>query len=299
MRDKIRAIDLVNRIRLKRGQMSKHCFVIVEGEDDSKFYGRFADASTRIELAHGKPRALEAISVLSADLFSGVVALVDADHDWLDGRGDVVNVVVTDFHDLECLLVASSALSLVLREFGIEELIAQFETAKQRTLREHLVAVGEAIGLLRLASSRRVWQLKFDGLSFERFVREKDVELNYDALLEEVRRHQGGRAEAPPTIDVMRDAVETLRSEKHDPWQVCCGHDLVEVLAIGLRRAWGKRNRAEVQPARLESMLRLAYEEVHFANTRMHACMRSWEEQNQPFRLLRQGLVNVTVQPRG
>lgn len=294
MRDQIRAIDLANRIRLKRGQMSAYCFVIVEGEDDSKFYGRFSHALTRIEIAHGKPRALEAIDALAADQVPGLLAVVDADHAHIEGDKFPANVVVTDFHDLECVLLSSRAFALVLREVGSDDLIGQFEASHSRSVRDHLVAVCEDLGLLRLASARRGWQLKFDGLAFERFVSEKDVALDPMALLEEVRRHQGGRLGPPPTIEDMSTAVLELRGEAHSAWQICCGHDLVQVLSIALRRAWGRRNPSEVTPSRLETMLRLAYAEIDFCSTQLHARIRAWEGVNSPYRAICEGLGGLT-----
>ncbi|NEP15226.1 MAG: hypothetical protein F6K14_34670 [Symploca sp. SIO2C1] len=77
------------------------------------------------------------------------------------------------------------------------------------------------------------------------------------------------------------------KSSSHDPWQVCCGHDLVEILSVSLRKTFGSNKAAEVEPNRLERNLRLAYEKAYFLKTHLYLKIRTWEANNQPFQVLR------------
>lgn len=76
------------------------------------------------------------------------------------------------------------------------------------------------------------------------------------------------------------------KEEDHDPWQVCCGHDLVKILSLGLRKAIGSNKATDVEPNSLERNLRLAYEEIYFQDTKLYALIRTWESKHQPFRVL-------------
>ncbi|WP_235526445.1 hypothetical protein [Nostoc piscinale] len=49
----------------------------------------------------------------------------------------------------------------------------------------------------------------------------------------------------------------------------------------------GTNKAADVEPNALERSLRLAYEEVYFCKTQLYLNIRTWESQNQPFKVLR------------
>jgi hypothetical protein len=85
----------------------------------------------------------------------------------------------------------------------------------------------------------------------------------------------------------LQQRLISQKNNRYDPWQVCCGHDLVEILSLGLRRAIGSNKAADVAPNSLERCLRLAYEEVYFARTQLYVEIRVWESHNQPFKVLR------------
>jgi hypothetical protein len=81
-------------------------------------------------------------------------------------------------------------------------------------------------------------------------------------------------------------AVRAMEEPKHDPWQLCNGHDLVGVLSIGLRRAIGSQSAVGVGVEEMERALRLAYEAVDFAASELYRAIREWEQRNHPFRVL-------------
>ncbi len=72
----------------------------------------------------------------------------------------------------------------------------------------------------------------------------------------------------------------------HDLWHVCCGHDLVCILSIGLRRVLANYHEKEVAPEALERLLRVAYEPGHFKATNLCREIESWQQANQPYCVL-------------
>lgn len=50
----------------------------------------------------------------------------------------------------------------------------------------------------------------------------------------------------------------------HDDWCTGCGHDVIGILSIGLRKAIGSSTAGAVSPDILERSLRLAYERAYF-----------------------------------
>ena len=73
---------------------------------------------------------------------------------------------------------------------------------------------------------------------------------------------------------------------KHDPWQICCGHDLVKIIAIALGKLIGTNNKKEVLPDVLERSLRLAYEEAYFIKTKLYQDICTWDNNNHPYKVL-------------
>ena len=283
------AVNIANSIRMKQPQYPERATLIVEGNDDKALFGRYSDSKACvIVVAHGRPKVVEAILELDKHQFRGALGIVDADFEVLEHRPPPSqNLLVTDAHDAECMMFASPALEHVLRELGDEAQLASFQKDRGTSAVDHLLFVGKVIGYLRWASARRQWSLRFEGLNFKAFLREKDFSFDRRLLFEEARRHRGGeRAEPVPSIEEMEVSVEELDNPAHDVWHVCCGHDLVEILSIGLRKVLGRNNEAEVRRERLEQQLRLAFEERYFLRTTLYVSIRVWEQRNPPFRVL-------------
>ena len=282
-----RPVVLANSIRQKRQVNATRTFLIVEGDDDKLFFGRYANSfHGSILVAHGRPKVLEVMAELERTGHGGVLAIVDTDFTALDGEPSPgPNVLQTDHHDVECMLLDSSALQHVLRELGDPEALDRFEAERQVTITEYLLSLGVWIGYLRWASARNGWKLKFEELDYARFIREKDFADDRRLLIMVVRGHQGGSV-APPSPEEMHAAIDGLVSDAHDRWHVCCGHDLVEILAIGLRRVLGNNNPGDLRRDKLERELRLAYEEGYFRKTGLHAAIGAWEAQNPPYKVL-------------
>jgi hypothetical protein len=281
------AVNIANSIRMKRTYDPTRTFLLVEGKDDKAFFGRYVALEPGdIFVAHGKPKVIEAILELDRTGFRGALGIVDADFMVLEQQeSPSPNLLMTDLHDAECMMLVSPALEHLLRELGDEK---QVESFKERmgSVVDHLLAIGRAIGYLRWASARNQWSLKFEELEFSEFVREKDFSFDEGRLLDAVRRHQGGRAVPLPSTAELQAHVEALKSPSHAPWHVCCGHDLVELLSIGLRKVLGQHKAASVGRELLERQLRLAYEEGYFRDTVLYVRIREWEERNAPFRVL-------------
>ena len=77
---------LANKIRMLRSQQTSAC-LILEGTTDKKFYQNYGvdSQNCHIEIAGNKENAVQAIAVLDKDNFTGVLAIVDADFDRLEG----------------------------------------------------------------------------------------------------------------------------------------------------------------------------------------------------------------------
>ena len=88
---------------------------------------------------------------------------------------------------------------------------------------------------------------------------------------------------------VLRGAINKHFSdliEVFDRNQLCCGHDLTEILAIGVRQAWGTNLNAIANVKHLEKLLRIAYSLTEFEKTGLYNQVINWQLRNFPFTIL-------------
>jgi len=275
----------VTAIRLRRSIFSGS-FLLVEGSSDKSFYERFIN-KTPCELVtvSGKPssklRVIGVLEILEKSSFQGVLAIVDADFDRLQGSPyNSLNLLRTDSHDLETMLIDSPAFNKVISELGSEDKIIQFN----RDIKETLLVTAMPVSYLLWVSNCDELNLTFSSLKFSKFVDKQTLQIDELKLIRQVNSQS---QESSLKDEDLQKRLMSQKNNSHDPWQVCCGHHLVEILSVGLRNAIGSNEVADVEPNSLERNLRLAYEEVDFRQTQLYSEIRVWESNNQPFKVLK------------
>jgi Protein of unknown function (DUF4435) len=263
-----------NSIQLQRQTYSGN-FLLFEGTLDMKFYRRFINENTcMLSSYEGKEKVIAVLAILEQRGFQGALAIVDADFDRLvPPKYQSLNLLLTDTHDLETMLIQSPALEKVLFEFGSKEKIEEFG----RDVRQTLLDAGTSIGYLLFVSRFKPLNLKFEGITFSDFINKKSLVIDENAFLQEVKNKS--QAFGLKIQDLQQDLTQQ-KNAGFDPWQVCCGHDLIQILSIGLQKALGTKNSTDVKVDILERDLRLAYEKVDFLATQLYSDIQAWEIRN-------------------
>ena len=83
--------------------------------------------------------------------------------------------------------------------------------------------------------------------------------------------------------DALGRAISALPAV--DPWYVAKGHDVLEILRVGLRHVLGEL-RPNVGVAQLAAVLRQGLGADELRSTKMWRDMREWEASNHPFLVL-------------
>jgi len=168
-------------------QAHKGSFLVLEGPDDSRFWGPHVPVGQcEIVVGGGKPAVVGAIHRLDRQSFQGAVGLVDDDCDRLQNRPPLSpNLVHTDVRDLEGVLLRSSAFLKVLAEYGDEAKIKRFEAGGE-TIRDALLKRALPLGRLRWLSYKLGTDLNFKRLNPARFMDESTWTFNEQALLDAV-----------------------------------------------------------------------------------------------------------------
>ena len=266
---------LVAELKMRR-TLHAGSFLVLEGKDDIRFWTNRCHGSCRLVDGNGKNNVVGGLLRLDEIEFDGVLGLIDSNHDHLAGRPvPSPNIVTTDAHDLECLLCRSSALDSVLAEFGEREKIERFKQEAGEDVRRALLQRGLVFG--RLMWAARQVDPSVASLPVARFVDEATWAVDEDRLFSEAAN--GVRKDE----STLRGRVAEL--PQADPWHVVRGHELIELLRIGLRRRLGNLP-ASTGVAAIGRVLRAAMPEEELQATAMWRDMTRWEASNTPYRVL-------------
>ena len=269
-----------NSIRQK-GQSHKGSFLIVEGSDDRQFFKLFVDPNLcSIQVVKGKQNVIDVLAILEEAGFSRVVGIADADFDHIEGiQTSSRNLIILETVDLEALLIQSAALDRVLSVLGSTSKITKFG----KKVRVVLVEAAVWIGCLRLHSRRNELDLKFKGLKYARCISRESLEINIEALVQEVKNNTSRHdLDSQGIVAELQSIFQTL----DDYWLISFGKDMVEILSIGLRKALSTKDAKEVEPNSVKKKLWLAFHRVDLDKSRLGRDLREWEARNSGYYVL-------------
>lgn len=275
---------IANEIQLLR-QVHEGSFLVLEDRAQRLLYERFlAPGRCRAHVVGDKATVQNVVSILKARRISGVLGVIDRDLDALLGTNLVnENLIYGDCNDVESMLIKSTAFEKVIGELGSLEKIQSLEQRAGCPAREILLRAALPVGYLRLTSQELGLSLRFRDLDFARFVNPVTLEVDNGELVRRLKDHS-----QRPELDSseLLVATESRASRGHDPWDVCNGHDLVQVMSLGLRRALGSQSAIRVTPDIVGQDLRIAYERHDFEQSEFCRRAREWETRNHPYRIL-------------
>ena len=294
MKDSYKPTHLASFVRMLRTQFHG-AVLFVEGDSDKRVFGQYTvPSSCRVMVAHGKSEVLETLNRLRD--IAGVLGIVDADFErhanHLPQRD---NVVVTDLHDLECVLCASPAFDKLIHEYGEVNRVAAFRAQYEVPLAEVLATQTATIGFLRWISICESLDLGFDDLTYSRFIGRYDLKVDVSKLVTEVLNHS--QKHGLDQAELARK-IEQQSATPFSPWQVCCGHDLLELLSFAFQKTLAARKASDVQRESLERSLRLAYETAFFVGTSLYRDVLAWQSQQASDYLVFETLHSEVATPR-
>jgi hypothetical protein len=131
--------------------LQNNAVLIVEGPSDERFLGNFIDGDTcEIVIAWGADNSLSALDIARGRRLTGICCVLDRDYrEFLCLMIDDPDVVFTDEHDIEMIMVRSPALTRVFAELGSRQKLREAER-KGIDLREFILEAVYVVGVLRL-----------------------------------------------------------------------------------------------------------------------------------------------------
>ena len=280
---------------LRCGKKTKS-FVVVEGVTDYRVYGKLLDKkSCEIVIGENKENVIEAIRMCEEQRLEGIIGIVDADfwHAQTKIPHLPKTLFVTDYHDLECMMLHSKAFDDVFLEYGDEGKLAHYERKIQEKLVQWMLENVARIGYLRKLSLEKNMELRFSELHMERFINPETLKIQEEKMIQEIlfasHKHTHYKLES------IKKRLQESINPYDDLWQICCGHDLMEWLCIAFINKLGNYNSKKLFSGQLEGSFRMCYHKALFEQTQLYEELKNWESHNEPFKLFEPTSVSESI----
>ncbi|MDE2858227.1 MAG: DUF4435 domain-containing protein [Chloroflexota bacterium] len=269
-------------------------FVMVEGKTDELLWEEFrAKDDCTLYPAKGKDKIIAALEVAKKREMRGIAGIVDADY-WLVTNAEELgteNLLYDDCcPDMESILLHSPALRKVLRHSinadEIEQLHAFADTLKIEAQR-----LATELGYFRLLNHLNDYGLRCNSIRFAEVIDRDTLELDRDLVASKLAGDLAGIT----SEDLLRQVAELREQYPPGNAQLCRGKDVVGIMAFILpilfKSEFGNdlsaAMTAPVQDKGLSKYLRIAYEFGYFKETSLFDCICKWEDDNKPYRIIR------------
>ncbi len=269
-------------------------FVMVEGKTDHILWEEFrSKKDCTIYPVNGKDRVVDTLDIVNSSNSGGVAGIVDADY-WLITDADELgtdNMLYDDCcPDAEAILLDSGALKKVLRHsIHVEDMEQIHQFADTLITEAQRLAV--EFGYFRLLNHLKDYGLRCNAIRFEEVIDCASLEL--DRVL--VASKLSGNKPGLTGEDLLRQVDELKDTYPPDNAQLCRGKDVVAIMAFILPTLFktefgtelSESNHSPIHEKGLAKNLRMAYEFGYFMETSLFACIRRWEGENEPYRIIR------------
>lgn len=277
MRQYLTANDKKNEIKmlLNHPSFSEKVILVVEGQTDIRlFRSLIKHENISIDSFNGKKDLCNLLSEMSTELPDKVIGICDADHDHITNKANIrktYSLFVTDFHDAEILMLSSPAITCFIDEYSNHTNLTNLKS----DLLNNALNCAYEIGLLRLANERHKLKIRFKGLNYSDFINinqssfNLDINSLVDALLLRSTNKKNGT-----TKESLINLMEQYRSQSICKYQLSNGHDVTNIIALMYRTPWASIQ-TDLNAAKVESSLRLAYQKAYFYQTELFSNLSS------------------------
>ncbi|MGO8026402.1 hypothetical protein [Rhizobium leguminosarum] len=272
-------------IRMERQSDKSKSIAMVEGGTDIKRFKQYVD-DTKCILVNcwGRPKALEAISLLEQKPPAGLVAFLDADFDRMLNRlCEDARVIYSERHDFDLDWITVDLLALYLEQVGDDSKVAAHGGAS--AIFDKIVDGLRPISSARHLNAKRLIPHKVSELNAGDYFVTFAVDL--DKYLDDLlgKATVGERQKA-----ALKTAIESNAQAGHDLLQFTNGHDFHCALGAALRSELGARKEAQSYGSECELHFRLVFDNERFRDTMLYKHILRWEKANSGFFVLKDQL---------
>lgn len=241
-------------------------FILLEGNSDVRLFRKlYPHRQVKLETIPGGWIQLEKGLRELDELSKQLIGIRDADFAHLDNQQPrLPNLFFTDLHDSEMLMVASDqTFSAIIHEF------CDLPKTEHNLIREKLLNALRAISYLRWYNERNGLGLNFEGIKLGDLFEPESNQINHQAYLGKVLA-KSKRTDIG--ADQLLADVARLNDEAHHDFQLCNGHDFMNVLAKFLNT----KIESGISEDRVCAHFRTAYQLDEFSKTKLHDQVKNW-----------------------
>lgn len=276
---------LLARDLLKGESDSKYTYVLVEGSDDFRVWSKFKAHRCQLVITDGKDKLVAKLRYFNTNYphWSNIAAIVDPDF-WLLEDADELktkNILYDDLPSLELTLVTSPALETVI----VNTLPVDVAASYGEQLRNTALRLATEYGYYRLFDYRhRDYNLSFNQVSFDEVIDSESLELD------EIRIAASLVTYSVLSASQLLEHIVELRREVAADIRLCRGHDVLDIMGCLIQFDPELSGKAKVQSrsSELARALRMAYDFSYFVATQLYKRIRRWENDNNPYRIIRE-----------
>jgi len=255
-------------------------YLVVEGQKDYKVFSKFIDhVNIRIKEAFGFEKVKLVLQILTERGFSNKIGIIDADFSRiLEIEHNLEGLFLTDYHDIEVMIIKTKSLESVLRTFISNTKLQSFEKEKGKTIQELVMELGSEIGFLKLANKVYDLGLVFkphnpegNQIDYKDFIDRNSF--SYHGKSQLIRtsinysRNKSSRLKTELEITNALDEIAKQTFEIHD---LVNGHDLSNILFLLMKKTLASRNKMLTDFNSVEDCLSLAYDYEDFKETELY-----------------------------
>jgi hypothetical protein len=268
--------EIANEIRM-RSLYDRGPFILVEGSSDAIFFSYHMTANIEnIIPTFGWERMFDVIVSLPTELQDKTIGLIDLDYrDIVRTRPKPANVFTTDSHDLETMMFSSNAFQKVLIHKSSKQKVKAYPSGS-RGVKKAIIKLAKFIGYVRFYSQYKGKHYSFDEMHIEKFIRRNDLCFSESKFTSHLRSNNPQNSSIPNKI--LKPCIVECNKVAilNNPYMLCCGHDLMEIMAIGLKSMWGSFSAREISGKLLEDSFMLAYTCGMFSQTNLFRQISDW-----------------------
>lgn len=264
-------------------------YLLTEGEKDTLLFSKFINKETiEIRPVFGCSKLLECFNILKHREFNRYIGVIDGDfHRILGTVPEIENLFLVDFHDIEIMMIKSSALNNIVNISGYGSKVKEFEKDKNIALLNALLNSAKNIGYLRLANNIHSLGLKFkpdkpegNQIPYKDFICDDLVFRSCETMIKRIIDYSRNKnVNLKSEVDIKEKFFEVSKNE-YDIDQLVNGHDITNILSMFfVKKIKCKKSMVADHNAITDSLI-LAFETTEFQKTNLYKELKKWSGKN-------------------
>lgn len=255
-------------------------YFIVEGESDEKFFSNIINVSVcKIINLEGRDNVVTFIREQNRARKKCYIGIVDADFNNITHKESKIdNLYQIDVHDVEVLILSHlDTYRKIYSEYADMNIIEDAQRRFGKCFIEKVMDAAYQIGIVKLmVLENKYTDISMKDLPYRDFI-DNDFNVDIEVLLTRIKQRHHFQT-------VLLENFKCCLSKNYDRWQICCGHDITNILAIAFSDkkdyGMGYGLNLHLKKERIESTLRSAYDYIKFIGTEIYLEILKWQEEH-------------------